>query len=98
MLRLNLSLFRLLAHAKVQSVKSVKAAQQRGHVKSSWWSFGWFVLTTMSVCYLGFHYNWSTFCYDCVFSSFFVYLFSIFSGAIPLKILLSRKILRKHGW
>lgn len=34
-------LWRLLAHAKVESVKSMEAAQQRGLMKRSWWSFGW---------------------------------------------------------
>ncbi|KAJ8645273.1 hypothetical protein MRB53_007021 [Persea americana] len=34
-------LWRLLAHAKVESVKSVEAAQRRSPMKGSWWSFGW---------------------------------------------------------
>ncbi|XP_058093613.1 uncharacterized protein LOC131239768 [Magnolia sinica] len=34
-------LWRLLAHAKVETVKSKEAAQQKSHMKRSWWSFGW---------------------------------------------------------
>lgn len=41
---------RLLAHAKVESVKSKEASRRKGTLKKSWWSFGWFVFPT--VCYL----------------------------------------------
>ncbi|XP_073012998.1 uncharacterized protein [Typha latifolia] len=34
-------LWRLLAHAKVESVKSKDALQQKSALKRSWWSFGW---------------------------------------------------------
>ncbi|KAF6156504.1 hypothetical protein GIB67_011305 [Kingdonia uniflora] len=34
-------LWRLLAHAKVESVKSKEAAQQKSHTKKSWFSFRW---------------------------------------------------------
>lgn len=34
-------LWRLLAHAKVESVKSMEASKQKGNSKRSWWSFGW---------------------------------------------------------
>ncbi|XP_020520361.1 uncharacterized protein LOC18430003 [Amborella trichopoda] len=34
-------LWRLLAHAKVESVKSKEAAQSRRQMKRSWWPFGW---------------------------------------------------------
>ncbi|KAK6930330.1 Vacuolar protein sorting-associated protein 13, DH-like domain [Dillenia turbinata] len=34
-------LWRLLAHAKVESVKSKEAAEQRRHKNNSWWSFKW---------------------------------------------------------
>lgn len=37
---LRCALFRLLAHAKVESVKSM---EQRSQVKKSWFSFTWFV-------------------------------------------------------
>lgn len=34
---------RLLAHARVESVKSKEAAVERERIrKSSWWSFGWY--------------------------------------------------------
>ncbi|XP_065863891.1 uncharacterized protein [Euphorbia lathyris] len=35
-------LWRLLAHAKVESVKSKEAAEKRKHRKNSWFSFGWY--------------------------------------------------------
>ncbi|KAH7682946.1 Vacuolar protein sorting-associated protein 13 [Dioscorea alata] len=34
-------LWRLLAHAKVESVKSKEASRRKGTFKKSWWSFGW---------------------------------------------------------
>ncbi|KAL6002802.1 hypothetical protein ACLOJK_023024 [Asimina triloba] len=34
-------LWRLLAHAKVETVKSKEAAQQRSLTRNSWWSFAW---------------------------------------------------------
>ncbi|OVA16691.1 Peroxin/Ferlin domain [Macleaya cordata] len=34
-------LWRLLAHAKVESLKSKEAAQQSSHIKRSWFSFKW---------------------------------------------------------
>ncbi|KAK1307202.1 hypothetical protein QJS10_CPA10g01570 [Acorus calamus] len=34
-------LWRLLAHAKVESVKSKEAAQRKGSIKRNWLSFGW---------------------------------------------------------
>ncbi|XP_077211040.1 calcium-dependent lipid-binding family protein isoform X2 [Tasmannia lanceolata] len=34
-------LWRLLAHAKVETLKSKEAAKQRVDMKRSWWSFGW---------------------------------------------------------
>ncbi|CAN6447305.1 unnamed protein product [Victoria cruziana] len=34
-------LWRLLAHAKVETVKIKEIARQKSHGKKSWWSFGW---------------------------------------------------------
>ncbi|XP_038986983.1 uncharacterized protein LOC103722332 isoform X2 [Phoenix dactylifera] len=34
-------LWRFLAHAKVESVKSREASKQKANLKRSWWSFGW---------------------------------------------------------
>ncbi|XP_028555160.1 putative vacuolar protein sorting-associated protein 13A [Dendrobium catenatum] len=34
-------LWRLLAHAKLESVKSKESSQQKSAMKRSWWSFGW---------------------------------------------------------
>ena len=42
--------FRLLAHAKVESVKTKEAAEQRRLKKKSWFSFGWLVGTLFVYC------------------------------------------------
>lgn len=34
-------LWRLLAHAKIESVKSKEASQQKSNLKRSWWTLGW---------------------------------------------------------
>ncbi|XP_031479692.1 uncharacterized protein LOC116250249 isoform X3 [Nymphaea colorata] len=34
-------LWRLLAHAKVETVKTIEIARQKSRGKKSWWSFGW---------------------------------------------------------
>uniref|UniRef100_A0A2C9W9H6 Uncharacterized protein n=1 Tax=Manihot esculenta TaxID=3983 RepID=A0A2C9W9H6_MANES len=44
-------LFRLLAHAKVESVKSKEAAEQRRLKKKSWFPFRWFVGPTIFSCF-----------------------------------------------
>lgn len=39
-------IYRLLAHAKIESVKSKVAAEERKIKKKSWFSFGWYALTS----------------------------------------------------
>lgn len=41
--------FRLLAHAKVESVKSKEAAEQKRLKKKSWFSFGWYNLILLAL-------------------------------------------------
>lgn len=70
-------LLRLLAHAKVESVRSKEAAKQRSHRKRSWFSFKWFV---GSYCLYPFYFQLS-----------YLYLainIVPLSGVQPLKILL----------
>lgn len=42
------ALFRLLAHAKTESLKTKEAAEQRRLKKKGWFSFGWLVATLFS--------------------------------------------------
>lgn len=46
-------LYRLLAHAKVESAKLKEAAEQRRLKKRSWLSFSWYVGTLVLLPFLG---------------------------------------------
>lgn len=57
-------LCRLLAHARVESVKSKEAAVERERIRnSSWWSFGWyaFFYTSIAFYYILLPNSWKKF-------------------------------------
>ena len=50
--QLLLGMYRLQAHAKVESVKSKIAAEERRIKKKRWFSFRWYVVTPLFLCIL----------------------------------------------